>query len=419
MPNFRYDNPADALDDLLARLSPVESESVSLNEAAGRVLAEPLVADRDSPPHDVSAMDGYAVRVADVAGLDAGDPALPLAGEVPIGTDPPTLPPKSALRIYTGSCVPHGADAVIQREHTREPDGLIASDGSQRVTITVPVDGIVVGQNIRRRGENLRENEAVIPSGVPINHAVVAALASFGSSAPVVYKRVRAAAIVTGDELLAVDSSPPPWRIRDSNGPTLNALLASRRYVSCTQARHVRDDLRTLTESIEKELGSHELLVLTGGVSMGQHDHVPQAIKDAGGTVLFHRLPIRPGKPILAAIGPSGQAILALPGNPLAVVAASVLFVLPAIRKLAGFADPLPVHQSATVTDGGGDPTKTIPLYWYRPASFTHEYDAAILPSQGSGDTTSAARADGLIELPPNHLQHPKPGYRFFPYHQP
>ncbi len=379
------EDPRQARDRLLARLRPVAREQVLLGEAAGRVLAEPVSADRDSPPHDVSAMDGYAVRLAD---LTPG--RVPVAGEIAMGSEPPALPPGQALRIMTGACVPPGTEAIVVREHVRE-----AADS---FVLQVPNDEIRPGQHIRRRGENLSAGAEVVPTGTTIGPHVAAALAAFGGARPWVRRRVRVAVVVTGDELLAADSAPTPWQIRDSNGPALATLLAELPGVETISVEHVRDDAPRLTESLGAALERADALFVTGGVSMGVHDHVPDAVVACGGEVVFHRLPIRPGKPVLGAVGPRGQAILGLPGNPVSVLIAGRWFGVAALRRLAGLPDELEACGLELLNPG----PKRVGLWWFRPVRCETANRAEVVASRGSGDMVSTARSDGFVLTPPH-----------------
>lgn len=377
-------SPHEALAALLARLNPVAAERLPLERAAGRVLAEPVRADRPSPACDVSAMDGYAVRLADLA---LGK--LPVAGEVVIGQAPPRLPPGQAVRIFTGGAVPTEAEAVIPRENITE----------SLAAITLPAGlSLQPGANIRRAGENLLAGETVIEVGQAITPAVVAALATFGQVEPLVYRPVRVSVLTTGDEVLPPSAAPSPWQLRDSNGPFLRGLLGGLPWVDLLHVQQVRDDPTALQHALGQALGDSDAVLLTGGVSMGDHDHVPDAVRQAGSEVVFHKLAIRPGKPMLGAVGPAGQAILGLPGNPVSVMVTARRFAVPALRKLAGYAVPETLAATVELTNPDD---KVLGLWWYRPVRLISVGQVECVPSKGSGDVVSAARSDGVIEMPP------------------
>ena len=391
-------DPRQARSRLVERLTPVPSETLPLSDAAGRVLAEAVATDRDSPPHDVSAMDGYAVRLADL-----GPARLPIGGEVAMGAEPPELPPGQVLRIMTGGCVPAAAEAIVMREDVDEGQGA--------VSLRIDPASVRPGQHIRRRGENLARGSEVVAAGTAIGPHVAGALGAFGCARPRVHRRVAVAVVVTGDELLDVDAAPSPWQIRDSNGPALQTLLAGLPWVETVSVTRARDEREPLQARIGSALECADLVFVTGGVSMGVHDHVPDVVRACGGEVLFHRLPIRPGKPLLGAVGPAGQAILGLPGNPVSVVVGARWFGTAALRQLGGL-PPEPEPFAVRIDDLG--PTR-LGLWWFRPVRLVGSAWAELVPSKGSGDLVSAARSDGFVLTPPK-AEGPGP-WPFVPWH--
>lgn len=391
-----FASPHDAAAALCAHLAPVGVEQVSLDAARGRILAQALAADRDSPAHDVSAVDGYAVRLVELA-----EGRIPLAGDVPMGTAPIPLPPGAALRVYTGSAVPPGAEAILMREDVEERgDVILLRDARRRLT---------AGENIRPRGENGRAGETVVEAGSVITPAVVAGLATFGAARPQVRRRVRVAILNTGNELLGVDDRPAPWQIRDSNGPALLALLAAHAWIAADSRRRIDDDLEQIRAALADALEHADAVLLTGGVSAGQFDFVPAAAQSLGARVVFHRLPLRPGRPAFGAVGPRGQAILGLPGNPLSVMATAGVLALPALRVLGGLARPFPLRPHVRVAN---DDARTLHLWWYRMARVVQDGVVELVPNRGSGDVVSLARSDGFVEIPP-HAGGPGP----WPFH--
>jgi molybdopterin molybdotransferase len=380
----QFADPGQALASLLAQISPVGVETIAWQEAAGRVLAQAIVADRDSPSCDTSAMDGYALRVADLR-----PEGTPVAGEVFIGQPPPPLPPGEALRIMTGAAVPPDAEAVIPREDVDEQPARI-----------VPHAGVTIrpGQNIRRQGENLRQGQTAIAAGRPIDAAVLAAATTFGLARIQVYRKLRLAVIVSGAEVRPVEAAVQPWELRDSNSPALWAMLQGRAWLGPPSLHRARDDRDAITSTLQQTLADADAVILTGGVSKGDYDFVPDAVTAAGGRRVFHGLPIRPGQPILAAVGPRGQAIFGLPGNPVAVLIAARRLVVAALRRQAGHVCPDPPCAMLRVdTDDG----RRLRLWWYRPVRLVAHGVAELVPSLGSGDMVSAARGDGFIEVPP------------------
>jgi len=384
--SFAFASPDDAIRAMTSRLERVGVEHVALTDASGRVLGEPIVADRSSPACDVSAMDGYAVRSAD---LD--ERQLPVVGEVAIGQPPPDMPSSAALRIFTGGPVPAGCDAVIPREQVEE----------RSESIRLPADiKIKPGQHIRRQGENGQAGETIVVQGAPVTPTVAGALAACGVAEPCVHRRIRLAAIITGNEVHDVTADVEPWQLRDSNGPALAAMFTKRPWVEWRGVDHAVDDRDQLRATIAAALNDSDALLLTGGVSMGDYDFVPAILAELGCDIVFHKLPIRPGKPVLGGIGPQGQAVLGLPGNPVSVMTTARRLALPVLRHRAGFVPPDP--PVATVTLVNPD-DKQLALHWSRPVRLVGDGQAERIATRGSGDIISAARSDGFVEIPANH----------------
>jgi molybdopterin molybdotransferase len=423
---FRFTSPGEALDALLSKLGPVGTESVAWDKACGRVLAQPLVADRPSPPCDVSAMDGYAVRLADLA---CG--RIDVAGDVLVGQPALPLPEGKALRIVTGAPIPTGAEAVIRREDVGEH--------GDHITVGPEVAPTQPGQYVRHAGENARAGEEIVPPGTVILPPVMAAMATFGAACVSVYRKVRVGVLVTGDELLPPEARPEPWQLRDANGPALRAMIASCPWCVLHDCRHVADDPEPMSAGLRELLRDCDAVFITGGVSMGGRDYVPSVVRAAGAEVVFHKLPQRPGKPILAAVGEAGQAIVGLPGNPVSVVVTARRFGAPALARRAGLVPPPGGGRRAVDVNGGrasrppggghdarpqkdaasspkmtaagpasvptvtllNDDGERLSLWWYRPVRLTTPGEAALLDIRSSGDVAAAARSDGFIELPP------------------
>ena len=384
---FSFQSPAEALAALLSQIQPVETESIPLDQSPGRILAQAITADRASPAVDVSSMDGYAVRLADLATAE-----LPIVGEVRIGREPPVLPAGACVRIVTGGAIPSGADAVIKREDVAEhPD-----------RITLPrATRIQSGQNIRRAAENLVSGATVARGGQPITPVVAAALATFGVAMPTVFRRVRLAVLTTGDEVVPPHASPSPWQLRDSNASTLRAMFQPLPFVELWH-HHIPDDAGAMRAAVESSLATSDALMLTGGVSMGHRDYVADALEQAGVRTVFHGLPQKPGKPVLAGIAPGRRPVLALPGNPVSVVVTARRLAVPAIFARAGCQGSTALRASAshvvTLTNPDG---VTIPLWHHRPVRLTTHGQAELLGSRSSGDVPGAANTDGFVEVPP------------------
>jgi molybdenum cofactor synthesis domain-containing protein len=304
------------------------------------------------------------------------------------------------MRIFTGGAVPPGADAVVRREDV-EASG-------DAIRLRVPAASIRLGDNIRRRGENAPQGARVAESGVTITAPVAAALASFGSAEAPVFRRVRVAILTTGDEVLSAEAEPQPWQLRDSNGPALWAMLSGMPWLAVQRPRHVADDLQAMQAAFDQALAAHDAVIMTGGVSVGDHDHVPTIVREAGCDVVFHGLPIRPGKPMLGAIGPKGQLVLGLPGNPVSVMITSRRLADPALRRAAGI-NTTEDHPAMVRITNPDD--RSLKLHWWRPVRRTGADTVELIQTQGSGDLVSTAGSDGFVEVPAGESG---PGLRAF-----
>ena len=379
----QIDPVAIAIAKLSQRLQCVDTESCMTERSRGRVLAEALLADRDSPAIDVSAMDGYAVRLSDLVRQP-----LPVAAIAAAGTAPKSLAIGEAVRIFTGAAVPQEADCVIRREDTIEMPG--------HLKVAVPLDSLHVGQNIRRRGENTQVGELVLPRGTILNAPAMGTVATFAPLQLSVQRRVRVVVLNTGDELVALGAQIEPWQIRDSNGPLLETWLRQLPWIDFVCRKHVGDTLTSVQAAIAAHLPQADAVLLTGGVSMGDTDFVPEAIAKVGGEVAFHRLPIRPGSPVLGA-SLDGKLLIGLPGNPVSVAVTSRLIALPLLRKLAGI---LPTEEPRMRCKLGNADDKTLSLAWYRLVKIGIDSEVNLIGSQSSGDLVSLSLSDGFVEIP-------------------
>ncbi|MDA8237434.1 MAG: molybdopterin molybdotransferase MoeA [Chloroflexi bacterium] len=335
---------------LAAVPAPLPAETVPVVAARGRVLAADVVAATDLPPWDNSAMDGYAVRSADVAAATAELPVrLAVRGEAAAGRAPDVaVDAGGAVRIATGAPLPSGADAVVQVEMTTPLDAAGAAGARGRDAAGPPPAAVLVhaaigpGANVRRLGEDLRAGAVVLRAGRAVGPAEVALVAGAGVPVVAVHRRPRVAVISTGDELRAPGADLGPAGIPDSNGPSLVALAAA----AGADARHLGiapDDLATMTQLLRAAAASADLVVVSGGVSVGPYDVVKPAF-EAVGTVDLWRVAVQPGKPFAFGVAPrpagsdaSGPVLLlGLPGNPVSTFVTFELFVRPAIRLLAG-----------------------------------------------------------------------------------
>ena len=314
--------PDEAWQRIAARLSPLAVESAARRAAAGRVLARDLPATVDVPAADVSAMDGYAV-----AGEVRPGERRPVAGTIAAG-DPPgfELAPPAAVRIMTGAPLASGADRVIPVE---------ATDGGRDEVLFHA--GAKPGENVRRRGEILQAGDPLLPAGSRLTPGALALLVTHGYVSLPVHRAPSVSVLTTGDEVVPPERAPAPGQLRDSNTDFLLAAGAGLglHFTSLGIAPDRVDALRSL---ISKGLQS-DVLLLCGGVSMGEFDLVEGVLADLGCEAVFDGVAIQPGKPLVFAVAPEGRLVFGLPGNPASVMVGFWLFVRPALHRLMGIAD--------------------------------------------------------------------------------
>lgn len=386
----------EALELIARHVRPLAAETISLERAVGRVLAEAIASDVDSPPHDKSLMDGFAVRAADTAtaGVELEVIDTVLAGQVA----KETLRPGTACRVMTGAPIPPGADAVVMLEQTT----MMTQVGDlSRVRVNVAVG---VGKHIMKQGESMRAGEIVLPAGTVIRPHHLGVLSEVGAATVRVAQRPSVAILATGDELVAVEQRPGPAQIRNSNGPLLAAL--ARRIASEVRDLGIaRDNYETLRERIAAGLES-DLLILTGGVSAGLADLVPRVLQDCGVRQVFHKVSIKPGKPIWFGIVDRGSTappklVFGLPGNPVSTLVCFEVFVMGACQMLAGQPSPVRSHSYGILLRDHavrGDR----PTYW--PVRLVWQTNGQTgvepLPWRGSSDLRCLADADALAFFP-------------------
>ena len=374
----------EALELVLGGLAPLGAETVPLWESAGRVAAEPALSAVDLPPFDRSAMDGYAVRAADTA------PGVPLrlVGGVAAGEVASTaLEPGTAARVSTGAAIPPGADAILQSELAVEQDGSVA-----------PERALEPGLHIRFRGEDLHAGDELAPTGSVLTLPRISALASAGVGEALVHRRPRLHLIVTGSELLPIGAPPEPGRIHESNGLMVR-LLAARAGAEVTDHGVIADDFDSTRSAVAAGLEG-DVLVVSGGVSVGPHDHVKPAFEDCGVDEVFWRVRIKPGKPLWFGRR-DDTLVFGLPGNPLSTIVCFCVFIEPALRRLAGEADARPRLEAGRLTAPAraSDGRTT-----FLTASLRHGADGVLEATpterQGSHMTGALGESDGFAVAP-------------------
>jgi molybdopterin molybdotransferase len=367
---------------------PLGPQTVPLEQALGCVLAQDLCADSDYPPFDRAMMDGFAVRSADCG---SGSVWLAVVQQLAAGDAPaPPLKPGQAARINTGAAVPQGADAVVMVEQTR------TSPDEKRVWISEPVRA---NQNIAAQGSDRTAGQVVLQAGQRLHEPQLAVAAAIGAARASVRRRPRMAILATGSELVPPDRAVQPGQIRNSNGPCLSAL-ASRVGCLCQDLGIVGDDAHQMRQRMAEALGN-DVLCLTGGVSMGQLDLVPDVLEQLGVRIHLHKIAIKPGKPTLFGTTANGCCVFGLPGNPVSCFVVFVLLVEPALARLQGLqAGPPPPIRAKLV----GQVPRTKDRDAYLPARWQVQPDGELtvepVPWHGPGDVFGLAEANGLIVRP-------------------
>ena len=378
----------EALSTILSRMRFKGVERVGLNEALGRVLAEDIVSGRNNPPLDNSAMDGYALIAADIEKASPENPVpLKLVGTVPAGcqSDRP-LQPGEAMRIMTGAPVPPGADAVLMQEDTEvRGDTVLCKDRA------------AAGENIRRAGEDVRAGEVVIEKGVTLTPSHIGMLAVVGRSSIPVAQRPTVAVLSTGDEIADLDEEATGPRIYNSNGYMLAAQIRAAGGVP-VYLGIAPDREEALMEHFQWALQC-DVVVSSGGVSVGDYDLVKASLDKLGNEMAFWKVAMKPGKPL--AFGRIGtRPVFGLPGNPVSSFVSFEQFVRPALRRMMGARELTLRTVQARLTETVTKKTKRLHFMSATLESRNGEYTVTPAGQQGSGVLKSAMNANGLIVFP-------------------
>lgn len=389
--------PAEA-DRLIGQhLACLPIESLPLAQCAGAILRENIYAERDQPPFDRVAMDGIAL---DSAAVRAGQRNLRIQATQAAGEPPLLLQnPESCIEIMTGAVLPTGCDAVVPVEQITSAIG--------EALIAPTVSTVESGQNVHRRGSDKRQGSLLLAAGMRLSAPEVAIAASAGMARVRVSLQPAIVVISTGNELIEPGEPILPHQIRRSNAYGVIAALRGRGLQRVADD-HVQDDANELRIRLKFHLDTHDVLILSGGVSMGRYDLVPQTLEELGVRTVFHKLEQRPGKPLWFGVTQSGRAVFALPGNPVSTLVCLARYVIPALNAAMGEApmaapERIPLSESVEVKTRLTQflPVRTIIDDWGRPW-------AIPCPTNGSGDFTALAGTDGFIELPPGPNTHPR-----------
>ena len=374
---------SEAISIIIRETSLLEAETVDLSVAGGRVLAEEIFADSDLPPFDRSMMDGFAVKSEDVKNAPV---KLKIVGESVAGKRwPGEIKNGEAVRIMTGAALPVGADSVQKVEETRESDGLIE--------ILEPTRA---GQFFVKRATEITRGAPVFEKGEMINEKMIAALASFGYARVEVSQRPTISILATGSELVAVNETPRKDEIRDSNSATLRAF--AEKIARVENVELIEDDLESLKSKIEGQRS--KIIILTGGVSMGDYDFTKPALHELGAEIFFDKVCLKPGKPcVFAKLGK--QLVFGLPGNPVSVITTFSLFVRMAILHMQGAIDT-ELKRGFAVVSKQMKGAKERDSYLPAALEFSEKGQLIVTPLRfsGSSDFVGFARADCLIFVP-------------------
>ncbi len=382
---------------VLEQAEPLGIEAVDLMASLGRVLAETLIAPHDLPPFDNSAMDGYALRSHDTLAATPDAPLrLRIVGESAAGGSYPyPLRSGEAVQIHTGAPIPEGADTVLPLEQAQIRDGMLVVDTPVRY-----------GMHIRPKGLDVKAGEPLLEAGTRLQMTHMGLLAALGLTPLKVYRRPRVALITTGSELLPYDAPLKPDAIRDSNSVLLRLWLSAWgvpfRFLGI-----VPDEEKPTRDALEEAVREAEVVLLTGGASVGGRDWVKPALQQLGAETVFWRVKMKPGKPLLFARW-GRTAIFGLPGNPLASVVGLLLFVRPYLRALEGETQTLPPCWTARL---GTPVQKNESRAEFQTARLTVDGEGVLwatpTPEQGSSLLGSLARANAFLYLPAGESHYP------------
>jgi len=396
--------PGNAWDIVMAHTRALPPVELAACDARGLYRAHAVCTDHDLPPANRAAMDGFAVCAGTISSITPA--TLPVVAEIAAGSpaDVP-VPADACARIFIGANLPPDTDAVVMQEDVE------TRDEGRSVRLTQPVEP---GANVYRQGENARQGDVLLPPGTRLDAAALALCAAVGQEQLSVHRQPTVALLTTGAELRAAGEAIQPHQIRDSNSVFLKMALAGQpfRTVACEQ---VSDDSALLTATLQRLGAQGDVIIMTGGMSVGRYDFAAEAIQAAGGRILYHGIAMKPGKPQLFATTSRGTLIFGLPGNPVSAMVGFHEFVLPALHRLAGCAAEncrrtRTVRAAETLILKGNRQN-------YIPATLAWTDEGALacpVPFHGSADLVAAARTDGALIASPG--QHRIPAGTLLPF---
>lgn len=373
---------AEAIERVLAHVAPgSSSDTLPLEQCAGRVLAEDVSSDRDLPPFNRAQMDGYALRAADFA----PGKTFPLVGTVPAGHDGNiAVPVGSCVAIATGAPLPSDVDTVIQHEK---------SDRANPVSFTL--DTIAPGHAVHPRGVDAHAGDVVIKQHTQLSAHHLGIAASVGKASLNVTRKPRVIILTSGDEIVPAEASPQTHQVRNSNGPMLSALCAAM-GAEVVRSQHLPDELPAVQGAVNEALKVCDVLLTVGGISAGERDHFRNAFEPAHVEPIITRALLQPGGPIYVGKRGNAPIIVGLPGNPVSVLACACLFVWPIVRRMLHHDGALPWRNVELTAPVKPNPSRQA----YRPAILGDDNRATVPKWAGSGDLVHTAITHGLLELP-------------------
>lgn len=387
--------PAEAEDRILRLREGFPCEELPLLGAAGRILREEVRADQDFPPFDRVMMDGIAVRFSD---FQAGDRSFEITGTAAAGQPAKPLPssPSSAIEVMTGAVLPVGSDCILPVEWYDIENGRAILRG-----VAEPRGGVFV----HRQGSDHRAGEVLMKQGVRIGPVETSVAAACGYASLRVTKQARITLIGTGDELVGIGEKPSPGQIRQTNAPTLAASLQLAGHPA-REMTHAPDEVKALRRLFQKVFSASDVVVMTGGVSKGRRDFVPDILRELGGREILHGVSQRPGKPMAVWEVPDGPVVFGLPGNPVSALVCLHRYVIPALRQWSGEVTAAPQVRKVL-----GDFARPEGLTLFLPVADCGDGTAQALPTANSGDFAGLLGSTGFVEVDERFATHSSAHY--------
>ena len=377
---------AAALDAILKAMPAFKAESCPIGDAVGRVLQQTIVAERDQPPFDRVMMDGIAIAFSD---FDNGTREYPIQATQAAGDAALTLEPGKCIEIMTGASLPAGADCIVPVERISTHDGRATIEADYTAEFR---------QFIHPQGSDHKKGAELLAVGKHVSAMDIAVIASAGLTSIDVSRSPTIRVISTGNELVPAGEPIEDHQVRLSNGPAVIAMLEQHGYPN-SEHDHLQDAPGQLEKRIQEHLDAADVLILSGGVSMGKADYVPEVLRKLGVDVIFHKISQRPGKPMWFGMGPQGQAVFALPGNPVSTLVCCRQYVIPALNKASGLAENPPLFASLA-QDVSFKPRLTCYLPVKLLSSTAGQILAMPVHTNTSGDFAALSGTDGYVELP-------------------